>query len=56
MPTKLKHYNPSASDLENRWRVFDADGKVLGRLASEIATTLMGKHLAIGIENSPSVF
>ena len=46
MPTKLKHYNPSASDLENRWRVFDADGKVLGRLASEIATTLMGKHRA----------
>jgi large subunit ribosomal protein L13 len=46
MPTKLKHYNPSASDVESRWRVFDADGKVLGRLASEIATILMGKHRA----------
>ena len=46
MPTKLKHYNPSASELESRWRVFDADGKVLGRLASEIATILMGKHRA----------
>ena len=46
MPTKLKHYNPSASDLNNRWRVFDADGKVLGRLASEIAMVLMGKHRA----------
>lgn len=46
MPTKLKHYNPSASDLNNRWRVFDADGRVLGRLASEIATVLMGKHRA----------
>lgn len=46
MPTKIKHYNPSASDIENRWRVFDADGKVLGRLASEIATVLMGKHKA----------
>ena len=46
MPTKLKHYNPSASDLNNRWRVFDADGKVLGRLASEIAIVLMGKHRA----------
>lgn len=44
MPTKLKHYNPSASDLNNRWRVFDADGKVLGRLASQIAMVLMGKH------------
>ena len=46
MPTKLKHYNPSASELESRWRVFDADGRVLGRLASEIATILMGKHRA----------
>ncbi len=46
MPTKLKHYNPSASDLKHRWRVFDADGKVLGRLATEIATVLMGKHRA----------
>lgn len=46
MPTKLKHYNPSASELNNRWRVFDADGKVLGRLASEIAMVLMGKHKA----------
>ncbi len=44
MPTKLKHYNPSASDFEPRWRVFDADQKVLGRLATEIATVLMGKH------------
>ena len=46
MPTKLKHYNPSASDMKNRWRVLDADGKVLGRLASEVATVLMGKHRA----------
>lgn len=46
MPTKLKHYNPSASELNNLWRVFDADGKVLGRLASEIAMVLMGKHKA----------
>ncbi len=46
MPTKLKHYNPSASSITNRWRVFDADGKILGRLASEIAMVLMGKHKA----------
>ncbi len=54
MPTKLKHYNPSASDLNNRWRVFDADGKVLGRLASEIATVLMGKHRADYVPHMPS--
>ena len=46
MPSKFKHYNPSASELEHSWRVVDADGKVLGRLASEIATVLMGKHKA----------
>ena len=54
MPTKLKHYNPSASDLNNRWRVFDADGKVLGRLASEIAMVLMGKHRADYVPHMPS--
>ena len=54
MPTKLKHYNPSASDLNNRWRVFDADGKVLGRLASEISMVLMGKHRADYVPHMPS--
>ncbi len=43
MPTKLKHYNPSQESLRASWRVFDAEGKVLGRLASEIAMVLMGK-------------
>ncbi len=43
MPTKLKHYNPSRGSHKASWRVFDADGRVLGRLASEIATALMGK-------------
>ncbi|MEY4831304.1 MAG: ribosomal protein [Planctomycetota bacterium] len=28
----------------NTWRVVDADGQVFGRLATEIATVLMGKH------------
>ncbi len=28
----------------NTWRVVDASGQVLGRLATEIATVLMGKH------------
>lgn len=44
MVTKLKHYNPRAGDLVADWRVIDASGRVLGRLASEIATLLMGKH------------
>ena len=44
MITRLKPYNPSASDLESAWHVIDADGKVLGRLATDIAMKLMGKN------------
>ena len=33
--------------VENRWYVVDASGKTLGRLATEIATRLMGKHKPI---------
>ncbi len=32
---------------DNRWFVVDASGKTLGRLATEIATRLMGKHKPI---------
>ena len=44
MVTKLKHYNPSASDLTHDWQVLDASGQVLGRLATQVAMYLMGKH------------
>ena len=44
MVTKLKHYNPSAKDLVNDWQVLDASGQVLGRLATQVAMFLMGKH------------
>ena len=44
MVTKLKHYNPRASDLVNDWQVLDASGQVLGRLATQVAMFLMGKH------------
>lgn len=33
-----------ASQLQKTWRIVDADGKRLGRMASDIATVLMGKH------------
>lgn len=33
-----------AGDVEQNWHVVDAKDKVLGRLASDIATILMGKH------------
>ncbi|MGH9183445.1 MAG: 50S ribosomal protein L13 [Acidimicrobiales bacterium] len=40
MPT----FSPCASDIERRWHVVDADGLVLGRLATEVASRLRGKH------------
>lgn len=40
----MKTYSPRASDIQRRWWLVDAEGKVLGRLASEIAKILRGKH------------
>ncbi|MDE0105899.1 MAG: 50S ribosomal protein L13 [Bryobacterales bacterium] len=37
-------YVPKASEIRNDWYVMDADGKPLGRLATQIATLLRGKH------------
>ena len=33
-----------AGDVKPTWRIADAEGEVLGRLAARVATTLMGKH------------
>jgi large subunit ribosomal protein L13 len=40
----MKTYSPKASELKPAWHVIDASGKILGRLASEVAILLMGKH------------
>ena len=39
-----KTYSPKLADLERKWLLVDADGLVLGRLASIIARLLRGKH------------
>jgi large subunit ribosomal protein L13 len=44
MTASTKPYQPRASDLNPEWNVIDAEGKTLGRLASEIAILLQGKH------------
>ncbi len=44
-------YTPSARDIERKWYVVDADGMVLGRMASEIARLLRGKHKPIFTPN-----
>ncbi|WP_066301446.1 50S ribosomal protein L13 [Bacillus sp. FJAT-29937] len=34
----------NANNIERKWYVIDAEGKTLGRLASEVASILRGKH------------
>jgi large subunit ribosomal protein L13 len=43
----VKTYAPKPRDIERRWYLIDADGAVLGRLASEVAKILRGKHKPI---------
>ena len=39
-----KSYMPVAQKIERKWYVIDAENVVLGRLATEVATILRGKH------------
>lgn len=39
-----KTFYPKASDIDHKWFVADAAGQNLGRLASRVARTLLGKH------------
>jgi large subunit ribosomal protein L13 len=43
----MKTYSPSATEIKREWQVVDASGQVLGRLASQVAKLLMGKHKSI---------
>ena len=40
----MKTYSAKPSDVERKWYVIDADGLVLGRMASIVAARLRGKH------------
>jgi len=42
----MKTYSAKAGEIEHGWYVVDAQGKVLGRLATQIAKRLRGKHKA----------
>jgi len=42
-----KTYSAKPSEIEHNWFVVDAEGKTLGRLATEIAKILRGKHKPI---------
>ena len=43
----MKTFSTTPSHVEARWHVFDANGVVLGRLATEISVLLQGKHKPI---------
>jgi len=40
----MKTFSARPQDIRRQWHLVDADGKTLGRLATEIATRLRGKH------------
>jgi large subunit ribosomal protein L13 len=43
----MKTYSAKAESVERDWFLIDADGKTLGRLATEVARRLRGKHKAV---------
>ncbi|HVE79586.1 MAG TPA: 50S ribosomal protein L13 [Gemmatimonadaceae bacterium] len=40
----MKTFTATPADIEKKWFIVDADGMVLGRLASEVAKVIRGKH------------
>lgn len=40
----MKTYSPKPTELTHEWLLIDAAGKTLGRISTEIATLLLGKH------------
>ena len=42
----MRTYTPTASEIERSWYVVDAEGLTLGRMATEVARRLRGKHKA----------
>jgi large subunit ribosomal protein L13 len=43
---RISTYFPKADQIKQRWRVFDADGQTLGRMARDISVALQGKDRA----------
>ena len=40
----MKTFSAKAEEVKKEWFLVDADGKTLGRLATEVASRLRGKH------------
>lgn len=43
----MRTFSPKPTDIQRAWHVVDADGLVLGRLSTEVARVLRGKHKPI---------
>ena len=43
----FKTFSATPSDIQHNWHVIDAEGMVLGRLATEVARIIRGKHKPI---------
>ena len=43
----MRTFSPRADEITKQWHVVDADGMVLGRMATEVAARLRGKHKPI---------
>jgi len=43
----MRSFVPTAGSVERQWHVIDAEGQVLGRVATEAARLLQGKHKAL---------
>ncbi len=49
---RIKTYTPKPEDIQREWFVIDAKDQTLGRLASQIATLIRGKHKPIFTPNA----
>ena len=47
----MKTYSTKGSDIKREWHVIDASGQILGRMSTEIAQLLKGKHKPIYARN-----
>jgi large subunit ribosomal protein L13 len=47
MEERMKTYTARPADIDRRWLLVDAEGVTLGRLATQVATVLKGKHKPI---------
>ena len=43
----MRTFSPTPNDIQRAWHVIDAEGMVLGRLSTEVANLLRGKHKPI---------